>query len=80
MLGYIYLGVKMTNSGKHEEDIKGRINKGRMARPISKLNNILWDRDITIKTKQTFIIQYPGSKKHNNLWIRDMAFEIGNNT
>ena len=45
---YIYLGVKITNTGKHEEDINGRINKGRMA--ISKLN-ILWDRDITIKTK-----------------------------
>ena len=56
------MGVKITNTGTNEEDIngrinKGRINKGRMA--ISKLNNILWDRDITItvKQKQTFIIQ-----------------------
>ncbi|PSN57812.1 hypothetical protein C0J52_04368, partial [Blattella germanica] len=45
----INLGVKITNTGKHEKDINGRINKRRMA--ISKLNNILWDRDITIKTK-----------------------------
>ncbi|PSN36478.1 hypothetical protein C0J52_25266 [Blattella germanica] len=44
---YIYLGAKLTNTGKHEEDINGKINKGRMA--ISKLN-ILWDPDITIKT------------------------------
>ena len=40
--------MKITNTGKHEEDINGRINKGKMA--ISKLN-ILLDRDITIKTK-----------------------------
>ena len=41
---------------KHEEDINGRINKGRMA--ISKLN-ILWDRDSLsqLKQKQTFIMQ-----------------------
>jgi len=41
----IYLGVRMTRDGNHEPEIIDRINKGRAA--ISKLNSILWDRDVT---------------------------------
>jgi hypothetical protein len=45
---YVYLGVRITNDGNHEPEID-RINNGRTA--ISKLNSILWDRDVTSKTK-----------------------------
>jgi hypothetical protein len=45
---YVYLGVRITKDGNHEPEIY-RINKGRAA--ISKLNSILWDRDVTSKTK-----------------------------
>ena len=41
----IYLGVRITKDGNHEPEINDRINKGRAA--ISKLNSILWDRDVT---------------------------------
>ena len=41
---YTYLGVKITKDGNHE-----RINRGRAA--ITKLNSILWDRDVTLKTQ-----------------------------
>ena len=46
---YNYLGVKITRDGNHEPEINDRINKGRAA--ITKLNGILWDRDVTPKTK-----------------------------
>jgi len=46
---YVYLGVKITKDGNHEPEIDDRINKGRAA--ISKLNSILWDRDVTSETK-----------------------------
>jgi SET domain-containing protein len=39
----------MTEDGNHEPEINDTINKGRAA--ISKLNSILWDRDLTSKTK-----------------------------
>jgi hypothetical protein len=39
----------MTEDGNHEPEINYRINKVRAA--ISKLNSILWDRDLTSKTK-----------------------------
>jgi len=45
---YVYLGVRITKVGNHEPEINDRINKGRAA--ISKLNSILWDRDVTSKT------------------------------
>ena len=45
----INLGVRITKDGNHEPEIDDRINKGRAA--ISKLNSILWDRDVTPKTK-----------------------------
>jgi hypothetical protein len=41
--------VIITKDGNHEPEINDRINKGRAA--ISKLNSILWDRDVTSKTK-----------------------------
>jgi len=43
------LGVRITKDGNHEPEINDRINKGRAA--VSKLNNILRDRDVTPKTK-----------------------------
>jgi hypothetical protein len=46
---YTYLGVKITKDGNHEPEINDRINKGRA--DITKLNGILWDRDVTPKTK-----------------------------
>jgi hypothetical protein len=33
----------------HEQEMNYRINRGRAA--VSKLNSILWDRDVTSKTK-----------------------------
>jgi len=45
------LGVRITKDGNHEPEID-RINKGRAA--ISKLNGILWDRDVTPKTKTLY--------------------------
>ena len=46
---YVYLGVRLTKDGNHEPEINDRINKGRAA--ISKLNSVLWDREVTSKTK-----------------------------
>ena len=43
------MGVRITKDGNHEPEINDRINKGRAA--ISKINSILWDRDVTSKTK-----------------------------
>jgi len=45
---YVYLGVRITKDGNHKPEINDRINKGRAA--LSKLNSILWDRDVTSKT------------------------------
>jgi hypothetical protein len=45
----IYLGVRITKDRNHEPEINDRINRGRAA--ISKLNSILWDRDVTPKTE-----------------------------
>jgi hypothetical protein len=46
---YTYLGVRITKDGNHEPEINDRINRGRAV--ITKLNSILWDRDVTPKTK-----------------------------
>jgi len=46
---YTYLGVRITKDGNCEPEINDRINKGRAV--ISQLNGILWDRDVTPKTK-----------------------------
>jgi len=46
---YVYLGERITKDRNHETEINDRINRGRAA--ISKLNRILWDRDMTSKTK-----------------------------
>ena len=43
------MGVKITKDGNHKPEINDRINRGRAA--ITKLNSILWDRDVTPKTK-----------------------------
>jgi len=44
-----YLGVRITKDGNHEPQINDSINRGRAA--ITNLNSILWDRDVTPKTK-----------------------------
>jgi hypothetical protein len=46
---YTYLGVRITKDGNCEPEINDRINRGRAA--ITQLNGILWDRDVTPKTK-----------------------------
>ena len=46
---YVCLGVRITEDGNHEPEINDRINRGQTA--ISKLNSILWDCDVTSKTK-----------------------------
>jgi len=46
---YTYLGVKITKDGNQEPEINDRFNRGRA--PVTKLNSILWDHDITPKTK-----------------------------
>jgi hypothetical protein len=43
------LGVRITKAGSHEQEINDRINRGQAA--ITKLNSILWDHDVTHKTK-----------------------------
>jgi len=46
---YTYLGVRITKDGNHEPEINDTINREWAA--ITKLNSILWDRDVTPKTK-----------------------------
>ena len=46
---FTYLGVRVTKDGYHEPEINDRINKGWAA--ITKLNSILWDCNVTPKTK-----------------------------
>jgi hypothetical protein len=43
------LGARITKDGNCEPEINDGINKGRAA--ITRLNGILWDRDVTPKTK-----------------------------
>jgi hypothetical protein len=40
---------RITKDGNYEPEINDRINRGPTA--ITKLNSILWDRDVTPKTK-----------------------------
>jgi hypothetical protein len=44
---YTYLGVRITKDGNCEPEINDRINRGRAA--ITKLNSILWDRDMRLR-------------------------------
>lgn len=46
---YQYLGVKITNDGKQDKEIRSRINAGKTT--ISLLNGILWDKHITTDNK-----------------------------
>ena len=46
---YTYLGVRITKDGNHEPEINDRIDRGRAA--VTKLNSILWGRNVTPKTK-----------------------------
>ena len=51
---YTYLGVRITKDGNHEPQINDRINRGRAA--VTKLNSILWDRNVTSKQRLIFIM------------------------
>ena len=52
---YTYLGVRITKDGNYEPEINDRINGGRAA--ITKINSVLWDRDVTPKKQRlTFIM------------------------
>jgi hypothetical protein len=46
---YIYLVVRITKDGNYDPEINDKINRERAT--ITKLNSILWDRDMTSKTK-----------------------------
>ena len=50
---YIYLGVRITKDGNLEPEINDIINSGRAA--ITKLNSILWDRDVTCQNKDSYL-------------------------
>jgi len=52
---YTYLGVRITEDGNHQPQINDRINRGRAA--VTKLNSILWDRNVTSKQRLIFIMQ-----------------------
>jgi len=49
---YTYLGVRITKDGNHKPQIE-RINRGRAA--ITKVNSILWDRDVILKIKDSHL-------------------------
>ena len=46
---YSYLGVRINKVGNHEPEFNDIINRGRS--DITKLNSILWESDVTPKTK-----------------------------
>ncbi|XP_072401642.1 uncharacterized protein [Diabrotica undecimpunctata] len=46
----IYLGVKLTKTGRTDEAIKDRITKGK--RDIGALNSVLWQKNIRPETKK----------------------------
>ena len=46
---YTFLGVRINKDGKHEPEFNDRINRGRSDK--TNLNSILWERDVTPKTK-----------------------------
>jgi hypothetical protein len=46
---YNYLGVKITKDRNYKPEINDRIYRGRV--DITKRNSILWDNDVTQKTK-----------------------------
>ena len=46
---YTYFGVKINKDGNHKPEFYDIINRGRS--DITRLNSILWERDMTPKTK-----------------------------
>ena len=50
------MGVKITKDGNNEPEINDRINGGQAT--ITKLNSILWDRDVTLKKRLICIVQW----------------------
>jgi hypothetical protein len=64
----IYLGMKINEGGRHSI-IQGRINLGRYA--ISTMNGVVWDKRVTMKTKQNIykiiikcIVLHCSEKRH----------------
>ena len=70
-MNILILGVRITKDGNHEPEINDRINRGRAA--ITKLNSILWDRDVTPKTKTH--IHNAIVKNTINICSRNMVFK-----
>ena len=68
---YVYLGVRITEDGNHDPEINDRINRGRA--DMSKLNSILWDRDVTSKTNTH--IYHAVVKKYNYICSRNMVLK-----
>ena len=71
---YTYLEVRITKDGHYEPQINGRINRGRAA--ITKLNSILWGRDVTLKTKTR--IYHAIAKSTIYICSRNMVFKSKN--
>jgi hypothetical protein len=69
------LGVRITKDGNCEPEINDRINKGRAA--VTQVNGILWDRDVTPKTK-THI--YNAIVKSTITCGRNMVFKSKNHS
>jgi hypothetical protein len=65
-----YLGIGITKEGSHEPEINERIIKIRAA--ITKLKCIMWDSDVTSKTKTH--IYHAIVKKHNYICRSNMLF------
>ena len=64
-------GVRITKDGNHKPEINDRINRGRA--DMSKLNSILWDRDVTSKTKTH--IYHAIVKKYNYIYSRNRVLK-----
>ena len=69
------MGVRITKDGNHDPEINDRINRGRAA--ITKLNSILWDRDVTPKTKANI---YHAIVKSTIICSINMVFKGKNGT
>jgi len=64
-----YLEVRVTKGRNHETQINEKINRGRAA--VTKINSILWDRDVTLKTKTNI---YHAVVKSINIYAAETWF------
>jgi len=64
-----YLGVMITKEGNSNEDIDNKIIQGRKV--IGKLNPVLWNDKLTMKTKKMIILY--NTRKYSHIWLRSMG-------